>query len=116
MAAQLDNRGRQALARQRARMDRLNRQLRDLLQRRARLAVEIASWKAARGLGVADPARERAMLDAMLRTSGEGFDRATLRRLLRAILAASRAVAERGAARASDHSGANRAARRRRRT
>jgi chorismate mutase len=102
MAARPDSRTRSDLARQRARMDRLNLRLRDLLQQRARLAMEIAGWKAARGLRLADPARERAMLAHLLQDPGEGFDSVTLRKLLRAILAASRAAAVRaGTARAT---------------
>ena len=84
-----------ALAGRRARMDRLNRRLRDLLQERARLAVEIARWKSQNGLAVADRNREREMLDDLLAEPGSGFDRATLQRLLWAILAASRRLAVR---------------------
>lgn len=93
MPARADNRTAPELARQRARMDRLNRRLRDLLQERARLAIGIARWKAERGLPVADPARERAMLAAMLRSPGEGFEPLVLRQLLRAVLRASRSAA-----------------------
>jgi chorismate mutase len=86
-----------ALAARRARMDSLNARLRDLLQERALLAVEIARWKSTRGLRVADPAREQAMLDRLLARPTPGFDRATLRRLLRTIFAASRRLAVREA-------------------
>jgi chorismate mutase len=88
-----------ALARQRARMDRVNDALCALLQRRARLAVEIAAWKHGRGLGIADPARERAMLTAMLSGAPPGFDAAALRRILRVVLRESRALALRAAPR-----------------
>lgn len=103
MSARRDSRTPQALVRQRARMDRLNARLCALLQQRARLAIAIARWKAARGLPVVDAARERAMLAAMLATPAPGFAPAALRRLLRAILRESRAAAvaaarERGAA------------------
>ena len=91
-----------ALARRRAAMDRLNRRLRDLLQERARAAAAIARWKAARGRAVADPTRETAMLAAMLRDAPEGFDRATLARLLGAVLRAARAHAEKSASPGSD--------------
>jgi chorismate mutase len=93
MSARRDSRTPPALVRQRARMDRLNARLCDLLQQRARLAIAISRWKAARGLPVADPARERAMLAAMLATPGPGFAPAALRRLLQAILRESRAAA-----------------------
>jgi chorismate mutase len=80
-------------------MDRVNDALCALLQRRARLAVEIAAWKQGRGMGVADPARERAMLAAMLRNAPPGFDPAALRRILRVVLRESRALAVRAARR-----------------
>lgn len=86
-----------ALAARRAHMDRLNARLRDLLQERARLAVEIARWKRDQGLPVADRAREQEMLDRLLARPPRGFDRATLQRLLRTIFAASRRLAVREA-------------------
>jgi methylated-DNA-protein-cysteine methyltransferase-like protein len=86
-----------SLARRRAAMDRLNRRLRDVLQERARTAAAIARWKSEHGRAVTDPARENAMLAMMLRDAPAGFDRATLARLLRAILRASRRHAERAA-------------------
>ena len=91
---------RRELQRRRARMDAVNRALCALLQRRARLAVEIASWKHARGLAIADPARERAMLQAMLADSAPGFDRAALRRILLVVLRESRRLAVREGRRA----------------
>ena len=93
MAARIGNRTPRELARQRARMDRLNRRLRDLLQERARLAIGIATWKTARGLPVVDAARERAMLSRLLESPPPGFERPVLRRLLGAILQASRETA-----------------------
>jgi chorismate mutase len=78
-------------------MDRVNRALCAVLQRRARLAVEIAAWKHRRGLAIADPARERAMLHSMLAQAGPGFDRAALARLLRTVLRESRLLALREA-------------------
>ena len=72
-------------------MDRVNLRLRDLLQERARLVQAIGRFKRRHGLPMVDQLRERAMLRTMLRGAGPGFDRATLARLLRAILAASRA-------------------------
>ena len=93
MGARRDSDTSAELARRRARMDRLNVRLRDLLQQRALLAVAIARWKKARGLPVADPARERVMLAAMLAAPGPGFEPPALRRLLRAILRESRSAA-----------------------
>lgn len=73
-------------------MDRLNRQLRDLLQQRARLALRIGRIKRQRGLRLADPARERAMLAAVLRRPGKGFDQQRLERIFRAVFRASRTL------------------------
>jgi chorismate mutase len=74
-------------------MDRINQRLCALLQERARLAVTIATWKLARGIAIADPAREQAMLKRMLAGAPPGFDAAALSRLLRAVLRESRALA-----------------------
>lgn len=80
------------IARLRERMDRLNAELASLLQARARLALEIGRAKAELGLAAADPARERAMLAAVLRSAPRGFPRRELERIWRAIFAASRAL------------------------
>lgn len=82
----------------RAAVDRVNGALRDVLQERARLVVEIARWKRARGLAIADPGREARMVAELLSAPGDGFDAAALERLFRAVLAESRALAERTAA------------------
>lgn len=84
------------LARRRTAIDRLNRELRDLLQRRARLTLDVAAWKRARGLAVVDPARERDMIERLLADPGPGFDRETLARLLRSVFGACRRLAVRG--------------------
>lgn len=80
------------LRRLRREMDLLNRDLRDLLQARARLAARIADEKHHLGLPMVDEAREAAMLDAVVADAPDGFDRATLRSLFAAIVAASRAL------------------------
>jgi 3-deoxy-7-phosphoheptulonate synthase/chorismate mutase len=71
-------------------MDALNLRLVALLQERARLALAIGRAKARHGLAAPDPAREREMLRAALRSPPSGFPRAELTRLLRTVLAASR--------------------------
>lgn len=71
-------------------MDRLNARLATLLQTRARLATTIARAKAGLSLPAADPARERAMLRAVLRDAPAGFPRDELERIFRAIFDASR--------------------------
>ncbi len=71
-------------------MDRVNAQVVAVLQARARLALRIAREKERHGHPAPDPAREREMLRAMLAGAPEGFPRADLAPILRAILAASR--------------------------
>lgn len=84
------------LARHRAAMDEINRRLCAVLQERARLCREIGRWKRARGMPAADPVREQAMLDTLLRDVGPGFDPAALERLLRAVFAESRSIVDAG--------------------
>ncbi len=79
----------------RARMDALNARLVALLQERAALVAVIARHKRQAGLPAADPAREAAMLEALLREPGPGFARDELAALLRAVFAASRGLCER---------------------
>jgi chorismate mutase len=80
----------QEIVRLRARMDRINAQLAQLLQRRARLALAIGRKKAHLALRAADPAREREMLANALKSAPPGFDRRELARIFRAVFAASR--------------------------
>jgi chorismate mutase len=84
------------LARLRRRMDALNRRLGEVLQARGRLCREIGTWKRAHGVAAVDRARERAMLAAMLAHAGEGYPRAALVRILRAVFAESRALVAAG--------------------
>lgn len=85
------------LRRLRAEMDAVNDRLQRVLQERGALCARIAAWKRARGLPAVDAAREREMLSHLLRSPGDGFDRAALERIWSAVLAESRAVVERGA-------------------
>ena len=78
------------IVRLRARMDRTNARLAAAIQARARLALTISRRKALVGLPPADPARERAMLHAVLAAAPEGLPRRDLERVFRAIFAASR--------------------------
>jgi chorismate mutase len=71
-------------------MDRLNARLAALLQARARLALKVARTKARHGLPAPDPARERAMLAAVLRAAPPGLPRRDLAGVFRAVFAASR--------------------------
>ena len=84
-----------AVARLRARVDRVNARLVATLQARARLVATVARAKADAGLPAADPSRERAMLRAALAGAPAGFPRRELAALLRAVFAASRRLARR---------------------
>jgi chorismate mutase len=78
----------------RLQMDALNRRLCSVLQERAQLALRIGRHKRSRGLPIADPAREQAMLDAAIDGAGPGFDARALRAILGAVFSASRALLE----------------------
>jgi len=85
------------LARLRAAMDAINDRLVAVLQERAALCRQIARWKQSQGLPLADAGRETAMLAALVaqcgdQSAGEGFAPAALERILRAVLAESRAL------------------------
>lgn len=81
------------LAALRTRMDQIQARLVNDLQERARLVVEIARVKRRDGIPIVDSAREEQMLATALACAAEGFDRAALERILRAIFAESRALA-----------------------
>lgn len=76
----------------RERMDRLNQRLLGLIEQRAWLAIRIGRAKQSLGMPVADPQRERAMLDHVLASAGETLDPADLERVFRAIFKASRSA------------------------
>ena len=70
----------------RATMDRLNVELRDLVQRRARLSREIRARKEALDLPVHDAEREQDQVDAWREKPGDGMSPDALERVLRRIL------------------------------
>ena len=81
----------------RAAMDAVNSVLVLVLHQRAQMCRRIAACKVRLGLPLVDEARERAMLEAMLREDpghDEGFPPAALERIVRAVLAESRALVE----------------------
>ncbi|MEY4675370.1 MAG: hypothetical protein RL148_3154 [Planctomycetota bacterium] len=82
------------LVRYRAAMDAINQRLCEVLQERARLCREIGRWKRAHGVPAADPAREQAMLEALLVHAGQGFDAAALERILRSVFHESRMLVD----------------------
>jgi len=79
----------------RAEVDAVNRELRDTLQRRARLVARIAGRKRDLGLPLADRQREREMLEALLAAPGDGFDRDELATVLTQLFACYRRLCER---------------------
>jgi chorismate mutase len=80
----------------RAALDVSNRRLAQVLHERLRLVRQAAAWKAQRGLPLADPVRERAMLAQVATWADpEGCDAATLQAVFAAVLAAGRAQLER---------------------
>ncbi|MBM3974500.1 MAG: chorismate mutase [Planctomycetes bacterium] len=80
------------LAQLRHEMDALNARLVELLHARGRLCRAIGAWKARHGVAAADPAREAAMLAALLQeTPADGYSRPQVEAILRAVFAASRA-------------------------
>ncbi|MCU0867576.1 MAG: chorismate mutase [Planctomycetes bacterium] len=82
----------------RAAIDDVNRRLVALLHERGRLCRTIGSWKRAHGVPAADPDREAAMRDALLRElPPDGYERDQLDRILQALFAASRALVDRSA-------------------
>jgi chorismate mutase len=83
---------REAIAARRRLMDALNLRLLELVERRTRLARRIGRAKAAAGLAASDPARERAMLDALLEAASGELPRRDLERIFRSVFRASRAA------------------------
>lgn len=77
-------------------MDAINQRLVAVLHDRARLCRTIAAWKRAHAMAGADPAREEAMLAALVRdVPADGFSREQLTAILNAVFAASREVVQR---------------------
>ena len=77
----------------RAAVDDVNRRLVALLHERGRLCRAIGNWKRRHGVAAADPAREAAMRDALLRElPADGYEREQLDAILQALFAASRAL------------------------
>lgn len=83
----------------RAALDVSNRRLAQVLHERLALVRRAAAWKAAHGLPLADPERERNML-AQVATWADpnGCDAATLQAVFAAVFAAGRAQLERSGA------------------
>jgi 3-deoxy-7-phosphoheptulonate synthase / chorismate mutase len=84
-----------ALEARRKAIDGLNLKLLRTLEARADLAVEIARTKVAAGKRVHDPARERAMIDAICEESTGTIDRDLLVPVFAAVIRGCRELAQR---------------------
>jgi len=80
------------LAEWRARIDDLDRQLLDLLNQRARIALQVGHAKRESGLPVHDPEREQEILDGLLRLNPGPLPPEAVRALWREIFSASRSL------------------------
>ena len=80
----------------RRKIDQLDAEIRDLLNRRAKCALEIGIWKAENGLPVYDPLREKEILTRVVADNQGPLSGDALRRLFERILDESRGL-ERGA-------------------
>ena len=77
----------------RKKIDEIDEKLVELLNLRARLAIEIGVLKRRNHLSAVSPARERAILRRVCHSSTGPLDREAIARLFRAILAESRRTA-----------------------
>jgi chorismate mutase len=77
----------------RRKIDGIDDKLVELLNRRARLAIEIGECKRRNGLSAVSPAREREILRRACQASAGPLDPKALTRLFRAILSESRRAA-----------------------
>lgn len=82
-----------AIARWREAIDSIDAELLGLLNRRARLALEVGQRKRGAGLPLRDARRERQILVRAVRDNAGPLGTAAIERLFRAILAESRRVA-----------------------
>ena len=84
--------GQQSLARLRARIDRLDREILKLLNERARLAAEIGRLKRENGLAVYSPAREEEVIQHVLARNQGPLSDTCVRAIFRELMSGSRAL------------------------
>jgi len=85
----------EALKDLRARIDELDDEILDLIQRRADLALEIGRIKKRHALAVVDPSREKAVLDRlMMKSRGRPLKGQAIRDIFSAIIRACRGAEE----------------------
>lgn len=73
-------------------IDEIDAKILDLLNRRLLMAQQIGVMKAQGGIQIADPRREKDILDRLLRTNNGPLDKKDLQRIFEAIIAAGRSV------------------------
>ncbi len=76
----------------RTEIDEIDRQLLQLLNRRARLAMKVGALKRAAGLSCCDPEREREVLGTLQRANTGPLDRRAISKLFRRVIRESRRV------------------------
>ena len=83
----------EALKDLRTRIDELDDEILELIQKRADVAIEIGRVKKRRALAVADPSREKAVLDRLMSKSrGRPLEGLAIREIYSAIVRACRAA------------------------
>jgi chorismate mutase/prephenate dehydratase len=76
----------------RTEIDEVDRQLLQLLNRRARLATKVGALKKAAGLPCSDPQREHVVLDTLQQANSGPLDRRAITKIFRRIIRESRRV------------------------
>ena len=75
-------------------IDEIDEKILDLINRRLLLAQQIGTVKAHGDIRIADPRREKDIIDHLLRTNSGPLDAKSLQRIFTAIIAAGRSVQE----------------------
>jgi chorismate mutase/prephenate dehydratase len=76
----------------RGEIDQVDMELLDLLNKRARLAIEVGALKKAAGLPLCDPERERSVLQRLQQANAGPLDAPAVARLFRRVIRESRRV------------------------
>lgn len=84
-----------ALVALRVEIDALDREILRLFTERARLVIAVGDVKRELGVGVYDPARERAILEKLAALAEDPVDPATVRRVFERVIDESRGIEQR---------------------
>lgn len=74
------------ISRLRTEIDRIDRQLLALLEKRVRLVLEVGEQKRTRALEIYDPAREQALVERLVAASDAPLDAALVERVFREVI------------------------------